>query len=281
MRILRRHRAGADANELAANAVKHSGGSRVAGIVSAIALVFSAYSLWVTSLKQAALTPYVTGVVTYERDRTAALTIQPDGGFEVLAVPITIANSGARDGPVVGLQLDVKNLQTGLIGRFEATYAVDGSYFAAKGDKRPKTPFSALVVAGRSSWTGTVLFYPVSYSDARALTPISKIRDFYQALRTKYPTEWAEAGSPVELRKKRPDIPEIVEADGFYARALEPNGKAEITLKLISPAPSDWLDRVLGARVPPITLTFEMPDITESVLLNGETVRLRRLGTEI
>jgi len=281
MRILRRHRAGADANELAANAVKHSGGSRVAGIVSAIALVFSAYSLWVTSLKQAALTPYVTGVVTYERDRTAALTIQPDGGFEVLAVPITIANSGARDGPVVGLQLDVKNLQTGLIGRFEATYAVDGSYFAAKGDKRPKTPFSALVVAGRSSWTGTVLFYPVSYSDARALTPISKIRDFYQALRTKYPTEWAEAGSPVELRKKRPDIPEIVEADGFYARALEPNGKAEITLKLISPAPSDWLDRVLGARVPPITLTFEMPDITESVLLNGETVRLRRLGPEI
>lgn len=281
MRILRRHPAGTDANEIATHAAKHSGSSWITAIVSAIALVFSAYSLWVTSLKQAALTPYVTGVVTYERDRTAALTIQPDGGFEVLAVPITIANSGARDGPVVGLQLDVKNLQTGLIGRFEATYAVDGSYFAAKGDKRPKTPFSALVVAGRSSWTGTVLFYPVSYSDARALTPISKIRDFYQALRTKYPTEWAEAGSPVELRKKRPDIPEIVEADGFYARALEPNGKAEITLKLISPAPSDWLDRVLGARVPPITLTFEMPDITESVLLNGETVRLRRLGPEI
>jgi hypothetical protein len=266
-----------DGNEIAVHAHR-SPGSWVAAGISAVALLFSAFSLWETSLKQAQLTSYVTGVVTYERDRTAASSIQPDGGFEVLAVPVTIANGGARDGPVLGLQLDVKNLQTGLIGRFEATYAVDGGYFAAKGDKRPKTPFSALVIAGRSSWTGTVLFYPVSYSDARALTPIAKIREFYQALRIKYPSEWAEAGSPVELRKKRPDIPEIVEADAFYARALEPNGKAEMALKLISPAPSDWLDRVLGKRVPPITLTFEMPDISESILLNGEIVRLRRLS---
>ena len=102
-----------------------------------------------------------------------SLSIQPDGGFEVLAVPITIANSGARDGAVLALQLDVKNLSTGLTARFEATYTVDATYFAAKGDRRPKTPFSALVIAGRSAWTGTVLFYPVSYSDERALTPIA------------------------------------------------------------------------------------------------------------
>jgi hypothetical protein len=33
---------------------------------------------------------------------------------------------------------------------------------------------------------------------------------------------------------------------------------------------------MLGAPVPPIALTFEMPDISESTLLNGEIVRLRR-----
>jgi len=154
MRILRRRPAGADANEIAMHAAKSSGGGRITAVGTVVALVFSAYSLWETSLKQADLTPYVTGVVTYERDRTANLSIQPDGGFEVLAVPITIANSGARDGPILALQLDVKNRSTGLAARFEATYAVDGTYFAAKGDKRPKAPFSALVIAGRSAWTG-------------------------------------------------------------------------------------------------------------------------------
>src|SRR5262245_51542527 len=140
MRLFRRRPIGTDANEIAMHAAKHSGGGNTAAIISAIALVFSGYSLWETSIKQADLTSYVTGVVTYERDRTANLSIQPDGGFEVLAVPITIANSGAREGAILALQLDVKNRSTGLTARFEATYAVDGAYFAAKGDKRTKAP---------------------------------------------------------------------------------------------------------------------------------------------
>jgi hypothetical protein len=274
MRILRRRAARTDSNEIATHAVLHAHGG-VTTVVSAVALLFSAYSLWETSLKRADLTPYVTGVVTYERDRTAALSIQPDGGFEVLAVPITIANGGARDGPVLLLQLDVKNLSTGLTARFEATYAVDGTYFAAKGDKRPKTPFSALVIAGRSAWTGTLLFYPVSYSDKRALTPIAKIRDFYQAMRTKYAKELDGASSISVLRDKHPNLPEFADADAFEAKVLQPNGKAEATLRIIGPAPSGWLDRVLSAPVPPIALTLEMPDISESTMLNGEFVRLR------
>ena len=88
------------------HAAKHSWGSRITAIGTVVALVFSAFNLWETSLKQAELTPYITGVVTYERDRTANLSVQPDGGFEVLAVPITIANSGAREGAILSLQLD-------------------------------------------------------------------------------------------------------------------------------------------------------------------------------
>lgn len=262
------------------HAAKHSWGGRITAIGTVVALVFSAFNLWETSLKQAELTPYITGVVTYERDRTANLSVQPDGGFEVLAVPITIANSGAREGAILSLQLDAKNRSTGLTARFEATYAVDGTYFAAKGDKRPKTPFSALVIAGRSAWTGTVLFYPVSYSDERALTPIAQIREFYAAMRTKYAKEMEGASSIDVLRAKHPNLPEFADVDAFEAKVVQPKGRADVTLRLIVPALSGWLDRALARQVPPITLTFQMPDVSESTMLNGELVRLRRVSPE-
>src|SRR5262245_63874395 len=128
MGILRRRQAGTDANETATHTGGHSGGGRAAAIVSVLALVFSAYSLWETSLKQADLSVYATGVVTYERDTTADGYIMPTGGFEVFAIPITIANGGARDAAVLALQLDVNNTSTDLSARFEATYIADAGY---------------------------------------------------------------------------------------------------------------------------------------------------------
>jgi hypothetical protein len=279
MRIFRRRPTGTDANEIAIHAAKHSWGGRITAIGTVVALVFSGFSLWETSLKQADLTPYVTGVLAYERDQTADVGTLPSGGFEVLAVPITIANSGARDGVVLAMQLEAKNLSTGLTARFAATYAVDGTYFAAtgKGDKRPKTPFSALVVAGRAAWTGTVLFYPVSYSDERALTPIMKIREFYQAMRVKYAKEMGDVVSMDPLRKKHPDLPEWADSDAFEARVFTSNGKADVTLKLISPAPSGWLDRTFSTPVAPVTLTLEVPNFGEPMAQN-EVVRLRTVA---
>ena len=53
MSIFRRRPIGTDANEIAMHVAKHSGGSRITVIGTVIALVFSAYSLWETSLKQA------------------------------------------------------------------------------------------------------------------------------------------------------------------------------------------------------------------------------------
>jgi hypothetical protein len=131
------------------HAGKHSWGGRITAIGTVVALVFSAFSLWETSLKQADLSVYATGVVTYERDQSDDIRTQPSGGFEVLAVPITIANGGARDGAVLAMQLEAKNLATGLTARFQATYTVDANYFAVtgRGAKRPKAPFSALVMA--------------------------------------------------------------------------------------------------------------------------------------
>ena len=130
--------------------------------------------------------------------------VQPAGGFEVFAVPITIANGGARDAAVLALQLDVSNPKTGLTARFEATYTADAAYFASTGAKRPKTPFSALVIAGRSAWTGTVLFYPVSYSNEKALAPITQSGNFNDELRKKYASEMGGSSSLSALREKRP-----------------------------------------------------------------------------
>jgi len=281
MQILRRRPVGTDANEIAMRAAKPSGGSRIAAVVSAIALVFSAFSLWETSLKQAQLSVYVTGVVSYERDGSASEYIQPSGGFEVLVVPVTIANGGARDGAVLSLQLDVKNPKTGLSARFEATYTADAAYFASTGAKRPKTPFSALVIAGRSSWTGTVLFYPVSYSNGKALTPVRKVSALYNDLRKRYASEMGGASSISVLRDKLPNLPEFAEADAYEAKVLNQNDKVEVTVKLVSPAPSGWLDRLLGAPAQPITLTLEMPEIPEqrlASLLERELVRLRTVA---
>jgi hypothetical protein len=91
--------------------------------------------------------------ITYERDATAVQNLRPVGGFEVFAAPITIANGGARDAVVAALKLDAKNLQTGLTARFRAAYIAEPSYFNVDtaAAARQKTPFSALVIAGRSA----------------------------------------------------------------------------------------------------------------------------------
>ena len=270
-----RAKAGESANEIVSRVRQLGGGKAPATVISATALLFSGFSLWESSLKQADLSVYMTGVVAYERDLTADEYIQPAGGFEVLAVPVTIANSGARDGAVLALRLDVKNPKTGLTARFEGTYTADAAYFANTGAKRPKAPFSALVIAGRSAWTGTVLFYPVSYSNGKALTPVRKVAAFNDGLRKKYASEMGGASSISVLREKRPDLPEFAELDAYGAKVLNQNDQVEMTLRLIRPVPTGWLDRALGTPVEPVTLTLDMPDIPGDRVARGELVRLR------
>src|SRR5215510_13172485 len=276
-----RVKSGESASGIVSQAIRSGSGKAPATVISATALCFSGFSLWETSLKQADLSVYVTGVVTYERDRAADDSIMPAGGFEVLAVPITIANSGARDGVVLALQLDAKNPRTGLTARFEATYNADAAYFANSGAKRPKTPFSALVLAGPSAWTGTVLFYPVSYSNGKALTPVRTVAAFNEELRKKYASEMGGAVSLNVLREKRPDLPELAELDAYRAKVLNQNDQVEMTLRLIRPVPTGWLDRVLGTPVEPVTLTLNMPDIPGDRVARGELVRLRNVEARL
>ena len=69
----------------------------------------------------------------------------------------------------------------------------DAVYFATpdKG-KRPKTPFAALVVAGRSAWSGTVLFYSDDYK-TRVITPKDRGRvELTLAALTAPPSGWLD-----------------------------------------------------------------------------------------
>jgi len=285
MQILRRRPSGTDANDIAMHVTKHSWGSRITAIGTVVALVFSAFSLWETSLKQADLSVHVPGVVTYARDTTASVETRPSGGFEVLAVPVTISNGGARDAAVVALNLDVRNLKTGLSARFEATYTAEPSFFNPEFKApRTKTPFSALVVAGRSAWRGTIVFYPVSYSNGKALTPEGELRAFYDRLdelRKKYETELGgNISTLAQLREKVPNLPEWAEQDAYKAKVLNKNDKVEVTMRLVRPAPSGWLDRVLEVPVPLITLMLEAPNFWSVNVEAGELVRVRSVSPE-
>jgi hypothetical protein len=229
MKLFRRHPLGGEANEIAAQAAMRPE-SLTTVIVSVTALLLSAYNLWESSLKQADLSVYVTDTVSYARDTTGGFDVRQAGGYEVLAVPLTIANGGARDGAVVALQIEAQKPGTGEAVRFEAAYTADAAYFAAVDDpttgaKRPKLPFAPLVITGGSVWSGTILFYVADYKEKKLITS---------------------------------------------------KGKIEATLKLLTPRPSGWLDQMLGAgSAPPMTLTFDVPEISTAYLVTGEFARLR------
>lgn len=66
-----------------------------ATILSAVALVLSAFSLYEASFKTADIEIYVPPVIQYARDG--------GGDTEVFVVPITVTNAGARTGTVLSM----------------------------------------------------------------------------------------------------------------------------------------------------------------------------------
>jgi hypothetical protein len=200
------------------------GGTRWLNLaVSGAALLASLVSLWESTLKRPDLKVYVTDNIYYTRD--------PWGGYEVVVVPVTIQNSGARDDAVIALQLDVTTA-TGTTERFVGTYMADAQYFGSSDDvtnkkRRPKQPFAPLSVSGRGAYTGTVLFYTREYKEQPFLGPKSKV---------------------------------------------------EMTLRVVSPAPSGFLDRMLQTTPRAITLQAEVPNYQVGILYSGDTVRLKIVG---
>lgn len=123
-------------------------GGLQATIISAIALVISAFSLYESSFKTAALETFIPPVIHYARDA--------GGNVELFAVPVTITNAGARTGTVLALKLDVEDLKTHKTKRYYGAYLGEHQVDA----DAPNRSFAPLSIAGHQTFTETVRFYP-------------------------------------------------------------------------------------------------------------------------
>ena len=141
---------GGDPAEIAAHGLGGLDGGKLAAILSLFALALSGYSLWDTSLKQAEVQVFVPPVVQY------AAPYQ-NSNFEVIAVPVTLTNEGARTATVLSMELAVTDPRTKQTKRF---YAADfGRWTMERTRTGSYEPFAPLSLAGRSSLTRSVLFY--------------------------------------------------------------------------------------------------------------------------
>lgn len=138
------------AEGIAVDTVVHKDGGKTATLVAAIALAFSAYSLWESSLKQPDVRLFVPPVIQFAAPYN-------NSNFEVIAIPVTFANEGARTGTVLSMELAVTDPRTSQTKHF---YAADfGRWTMEKTRAAAYQPFAPISLAGRSARTETVLFY--------------------------------------------------------------------------------------------------------------------------
>ncbi len=138
-------------NDLAIqNSLETSRGNTVVAIISGIALLFSAYSLWETSLKSADLKMFVPSVIEYSAPYN-------NSNFEMISIPVTLINDGAQTGTVLHLNLDVTDPRTNKTKRF---YSADfGVWSMERTRQRAYTSFSPLSLQGKATRSESILFY--------------------------------------------------------------------------------------------------------------------------
>ena len=102
----------------------------------------SGYSFYETVLKQAELRVYQPPLIHMYRE----------GYRDVLAIPITISNDGARRGTILSFDLSVTNLKT------DQTKSFQNLHFG-KSPKAETRLFNPITVPGRSSYSDVVLFH--------------------------------------------------------------------------------------------------------------------------
>jgi hypothetical protein len=137
-------------NDLAVQGGLKSEGGIVVAAISGVALLFSAYSLWETSLKASDLQIFVPPVVYYSSPYN-------NSNFEMISIPVTLMNDGAQPGTALHLDLEVTNPKTKETKRFYS--AEFGVWSMDRTRARAYTGFSPITLQGHSSRAESVLFY--------------------------------------------------------------------------------------------------------------------------
>jgi len=150
MRVFRGGDLPQDAADITTDNARQFSGGLGATLLSAVAVIFSGYSLWDTALKSADLRVYVPRVIYYAAPYT-------NTNFEMIQVPVTITNEGAQTGTVLHLDLAVTDPRTKQTKHFYA--AETGVWSMERTRTRSYTGFAPLSLAGRESRTESILFY--------------------------------------------------------------------------------------------------------------------------
>lgn len=139
-----------DAADITTDTARHFSGGLAATLLSAVAVLFSGYSLWDTSLRAADLRVFVPRVIYYAAPYT-------NTNFEMVSIPVTLSNEGAETGTVLHMDLAVTDPRTNQTKHF---YAAElGVWSMERTRVRAYTGFAPLPLSGRASRTESVLFY--------------------------------------------------------------------------------------------------------------------------
>src|SRR5256885_11681285 len=111
--------------------------SVLSDVGSAAAFVVSAYSLYQTTLKRAAMKVFVSPVIRYASP-------YQNSNFEAFAIPLTVTNEGAQTGTVLSMDLVAKNPERSLPKRFFS--AAIGQWRVERRQKGDCTPFPPIVL---------------------------------------------------------------------------------------------------------------------------------------
>lgn len=139
-----------DAADITTDNARQFSGGLAATLLSAVAVIFSGYSLWDTALKTADLRLFVPRVIYYAAPYT-------NTNFEMIQVPVTLTNEGAQTGTILHLDLAVIDPRTKQTKHF---YAAElGNWSMERTRTRSYTGFAPLSLAGRESRTESIIFY--------------------------------------------------------------------------------------------------------------------------
>jgi len=176
----------------------------VTAIASALALVFSAYSLYETALRRPDLRAFVPPVIRYSQPYNSS--------FEVFEVPVTVVNLGARAGTVLSMDLEVENPRTKTKRKF---YSSDfGRWTMDNANALSFRPYAPISLPGKASSSDSVLFY--SRDDQKDQTIVEQkggnLR-FRLTLNTAFPEDlgvldrlWTVSPEPVAFEMEVPEI---------------------------------------------------------------------------